>query len=125
MADRQTCNQILLLMLRALGTLVRRAHHLRYKGGPKSPPHIFLVFTNLDCFDLGMSLCEKSYVLSQGSDVFYVDHWPRAIYLSDRQTDRLTDIQTGRQTDMFCCRQTSYHCLSMDCLHTVTVIELS
>ena len=35
--------------------------------GPKSPPHIFFVLTNLDCFDLGTSL--KIHVLSQGSDI--------------------------------------------------------
>ena len=74
MADRHTCNQILLLELRALGTLDRRAHYLSYQGGPKSPPHIFIVLTNLDCFDLGTSLSERSYVLSQGSDASYKDH---------------------------------------------------
>ena len=52
------------------------------EGGPKSPPHIFFVFTNLDWFDLGTSL--KSYVLSQGSDIAYIGHWPRTIYLFDR-----------------------------------------
>ena len=57
--DRQTCNQISLLELRALGTLDRHAHHLSYQVGPKSPPHIFFVLTNLDCFDLGMSLSGK------------------------------------------------------------------
>ena len=58
MADRQTCNQFffVLLKLKALETLDRRAHHLSYQGGPKSPPHIFFVLTNLDCFDLGTSL---------------------------------------------------------------------
>ena len=40
-ADKQTCNQFFLLKLKALGTLDRRAHHLSYQGGPKSPPHIF------------------------------------------------------------------------------------
>ena len=61
-ADRQKCNQILLLELRALGTLDRHAHHLSYQGGQNSPPHtcIFLVFSNLDCFDLGTSLSEKA-----------------------------------------------------------------
>ena len=44
------------LKLKALGTLDRRAHLLSYQGGPKSPPHIFFVLTNLDCFDLGTSL---------------------------------------------------------------------
>ena len=58
-ADRQTSNQILLLDLKALGTLDRLAHHLSYQGDPKSPPHIFFVLTNLDCFDLGTSLSEK------------------------------------------------------------------
>ena len=55
-ADRQTCNQfcfVFLLKFKALGTLDRRAHHQSYQGGPKSPTHIFFVFTNLDCFDLG------------------------------------------------------------------------
>ena len=84
---------VFLLKLRALD---RRAHHLSYQSGPKSPPHIFFVWTNLDCFDLGMSL--KKLCLSQGSDVAYTGHWPRAIYLFDRQTDRPTD----RQTYIFC-----------------------
>ena len=59
LADRQTCNQILLLELKALGTLDRLAHHLSNQGGPKSPPPIFFVLTNLDCFDFGTSLSEK------------------------------------------------------------------
>ena len=54
-ADRQICNHFF-LKLKALGTLDRRAHHLSYQGGPKSPPYIFFVLTNLDCFDLGTSL---------------------------------------------------------------------
>ena len=90
-----------LLKLNAIGTLERRAHHLSYQGGSKSPPHIFFVLTNLDCFDLGASM-KKSYVLSQGSDVAYLGHWPLAIYIFDRQTDRLTDRQTCRQTYIFC-----------------------
>ena len=48
-----------LLEHKALGTLDRLAHHLGYQGDPKSPPHIFFVLTNLDCFDLGTSLSEK------------------------------------------------------------------
>ena len=59
MADRQTCNQILLFELRALGTLDRHAHYLSYQGGLKSPPHIFFVLTNLNSFDLGTSLSKK------------------------------------------------------------------
>ena len=58
-ADRQADMQsvfFILLKLKALGTLDRRAHHLSYEGGPKSPPHIFFVLTNLDCSDLGTSL---------------------------------------------------------------------
>ena len=47
---------VVLLKLKALGTLDRRAYHLSCLGGPKSPPHIFFVLTNLDCFDLGASL---------------------------------------------------------------------
>ena len=47
MADRQTCNQILWLKLKAIGTLDRHAH----QGCPKSTPHIFCMLTNLDCFD--------------------------------------------------------------------------
>ena len=89
MAARQTCKQICLLMFKALGTLGRHAHHLSYQGGPKSPPHIFFVLTNLDRFDLGTPL-------KIGSDVAYIGHWPRAIYLFDRQTDILTDRQTNR-----------------------------
>ena len=56
--DRQTDMQTVffLLMLKALRTLDRLAHHLSYQGGPKSPPHIFFVLTNLDCFDLWASL---------------------------------------------------------------------
>ena len=57
MADRQTCN--LLLETKALGTLDRLAHHLSYQGDPKSQPHIFIVLTNLGCFDCGKSLSEK------------------------------------------------------------------
>ena len=57
--DRQTYNQIFLLELRALGTLDRRAHHVSYQGGPKSPPQIFFVLTDLDCFDMRTSLSEK------------------------------------------------------------------
>ena len=94
MADRQTCNQCFMLKFKALGILDRRSHHMSYQGGPKSPPHIFFVLTNLDCFDLGTSL--KSYVLSQGSDVAYIGHWQRALYIFDRQTDRLIDRQTYR-----------------------------
>ena len=41
-ADRQTCNQILLLELKALGTLDRLTYHLSYQDDPKSPLHIFL-----------------------------------------------------------------------------------
>ena len=53
MADRYTCEQFFLLMLKALGTLDRHAHHLSYQGGPKSPLDIFFVLTNLDSFALG------------------------------------------------------------------------
>ena len=62
MADRQTYYQILMLEFKALGTLDRLAHHLRYQGDPNLPPHIFFVLTNLDCFDLGLTwgrLCLK------------------------------------------------------------------
>ena len=59
MADRQTCNQSLLLELKALGTLERHTNHLSYQVGPKSLPHIFFVLTNLDCFNLGTSHSEK------------------------------------------------------------------
>ena len=56
-AYRQTCNQFFfLLKLKALETLDRCAHHLSYQGGPKSPPHIIFVLTNLNCFDFGTSL---------------------------------------------------------------------
>ena len=72
----------------------RRAHHLSYQSGPKSPPHISFVLTNLVCFDSRTSL--KKVCLSQGNDVAYIGHWPRAIYLFDRQTDRLTDRHVGR-----------------------------
>ena len=59
-ADRQTCNQILLLQLKALGTLARLTHNLSYQGYPKSQPHIFFALTNFDCFDLGTSLSDKN-----------------------------------------------------------------
>ena len=59
MADRQTCYQILLPELKAIGTLGGLAHNLSYQGDPKSPPHILFVLTNLDCFDLGTYLSEK------------------------------------------------------------------
>ena len=55
-ADRQICNQFLYAHFKALGTVDRRADHLSYQGGLKSPPHIFFVLTNLNCFDLGTSL---------------------------------------------------------------------
>ena len=124
MADRQTCNQILLLKLRAFGTLDRRAHHLSHQGGPKSPPHtcIFIALTNLDCFDLGTSL-RKIYVLSQGSDVSYIDHWLRAIYLCDRQTYSQTDRQVYFAVDrphITVCRWT-VSILSLNCLKNVLV----
>ena len=45
---RTDMQSVFLLKLKALGTLDRRAHHLSYQGGPKSPPHIFFVLTNLD-----------------------------------------------------------------------------
>ena len=61
-----------LFKLKALGTLDIRAVHLSYQSGPKSPPHIFHVLTNLDCFDMGMSLKKLCY--SQGSDVAYIGH---------------------------------------------------
>ena len=93
-SDRQTCNHFFWLKLKTLGTLDRRAHHLSYKGGPKSPPHIFLYWPIWIVLTWGRLW--KSYVLSQGSDVAYIGHWPRAIYLFDRQTDRLTDRQTNR-----------------------------
>ena len=59
MEDRHTYNQILVLELKALGTLDKVPLHLSYQGGPKLPPHIFFVLTNLDYFDLGTSLSEK------------------------------------------------------------------
>ena len=59
MEDRQPCNQILVIELKALGTLDKLVHHLSYSGGPKSSQYIFFVLTNLDHFDLGTSLSEK------------------------------------------------------------------
>ena len=47
--------------LKALGTLDRHAHHLCCWDGQKSPPHIFSVLTNLDCFDLETSLKKLSF----------------------------------------------------------------
>ena len=112
MADRQTCNQLFLLKLKALETI--------NKSVPKSPPHIFFVLTNLDCFHLGTSL--KKLCLSH---VAYIGHLPRALYLFDRQTDRLTDSQVGRHTySAYLTSQTSYHCLSMDCLKTVSELYM-
>ena len=63
MADRQLCNQFYFAQAQALGTLDSCAHHLSYQGGPKSPPHIFYVLTNLDCFDLGGSLKKLCFKL--------------------------------------------------------------
>ena len=56
LTERQTCDHFFLLKHKVLETLDRRAHHLSYQGGLKTPPHIFFVLTNLDCFDLGTSL---------------------------------------------------------------------
>ena len=95
-ADRHTCNQILLLDLKALGALDILAHHLSYQGNPKSPPHIFFVLHNLVCLTWGR-LCLNKVLLSKGSDVSYIGHRPRAIYLCDRKTGRLTDGQADRQ----------------------------
>ena len=87
---RQTDMQtVFLLMLKPLEILDGHDHHLSYQGGSKSPPHIFFVLTNLDCFDLGRFL--KSYVLSQGSDVTYI-----CTFLIDKQTDSQTDKHVGR-----------------------------
>ena len=84
-----------LLKYKALETLDICAQHLSYhQSGPKSPPHIFFVLTNLDCFDLGTSL--KKLCLSKGSDVAYIGHWPRAKYLFDRQINRVADREVGR-----------------------------
>ena len=99
-ADRQM--QIVFCSCSKPFTLDRHAHHLSYQGGLKSPSHIFFVWSNLDCFDLGTS--EKSYVLSQGRDVACIGHWPRAIYLFDRQTDILTYRQTNRLQTYKICR---------------------
>ena len=62
MEDRQTCNQISVIELKALGTLDKLAHHPGYQGSPESSPHIFFVLTNLDYFNLGTSLSEKVIV---------------------------------------------------------------
>ena len=107
MTDRQTCSQFF-IKLKALGTLDRRAHHLSNQSAPKSPPFIF----NLDCFDLGTSL--KKLCLSRGSDVAYIGHWPRAIYLFDRQTDRLTDRELGRHICSVVLELTDLISLSVD-----------
>ena len=93
-ADRQTCNRFFWLKLESLGTLDRRAYHLSYQSGSKSPQHIFFVLTNLNCFDLGTSL--KKLCLSQGNDVSLAKgniHFDRQ---TDRLTDRLTDREVGR-----------------------------
>ena len=75
---------------------------------------------------MGTSL--KKLCLSQGSDVAYIGHWQRAIYLFDRQTDILTDRQTNRSADIYILpclsSQTSYHCLSMHCLQTVSELYM-
>ena len=89
MEDRQTCNQISVLELKALGTLDKLAHHLGYQGGSKSPPHIFFVLTNLEYFDLGTSLYEKVIVY-----ILY-----RSLAKGNLSCDRQTDRQTHRQTD--------------------------
>ena len=68
-----------LLKLKALGPLDRRAHHRNYQGGPKSPPHVFFVLTNLDCFDLGTSLKKLCFKRMQLRSLY------RSLYLFDRQ----------------------------------------
>ena len=99
MAHRQICNHFFARAQSPWNTGQTRSPP-ELPGWSKSPPHIFFVLTTLDCFDLGTYL--KSYDLSQGSDVAYIGHWPLAIYLFDRQTDRLKDRQSGRQTYIFC-----------------------
>ena len=77
----QTGKQILLFKLMDLGTLVRHAYHLRYQGGPKSPPYTFFVMTNLGCFDLGTPKSEKEMFKQRAIFCLFV-------------TDIQTDIQT-------------------------------
>ena len=98
MADRQTYNQgfFFIFALKA-----QSPWDTKQTRSPSESPvwskvttTIFFVLTNLDSFDLGTSL--KKLCLSQGSNVAYIGHWPRSIYLFDRQTDRLTDRQVGR-----------------------------
>ena len=75
------------------------------------------MLTNLDCFDLEASL-NKSYVLSQGSDVAYLGHWPLAIYLFiDKQTDSQTDKQVGRHIYSTMLELTDLKSLSVDGLY--------
>ena len=57
MADKQTCNQFFAQGQSLWNTgQTRSPPALPAEGGPKSQPHIFFVFTNLDWFDLGTSL---------------------------------------------------------------------
>ena len=93
MADRQTRNQFFAHIQSPWNTGQTRSPP-ELPGWSKPLPHIFFVLTNKDCLDLGTSL--KRYVLSQGSDVAYIGHWQREMYLFDRQTDILTDRQTNR-----------------------------
>ena len=110
---------VFFLMFKALGILDRHVHHLSYQDGPNSPPH-FLCVDQFGLFWLG-DVSEKNYVLSQGSDIAFIGHWPRAIYLLERHTDSQTDIQTGRQTYILPCLSslTPYHCLPIYCLQIV------
>ena len=95
MAERQTWKPFL-LMLKALGTLDRHAHHLSYQSGPKPQLHIFLVLTNLDCFDLGSSLKNFCFKRRQWRSLYRSLAKGNIPFLIDKQTDSQTDSQTDR-----------------------------
>ena len=86
----------------------------------------FLYVDQFGLFWLGDVSVRKSYSLSQGSDVSYIGHWPRAICHCDRKTDILTDRQADRhicrarasRTHITVCRWTVSK-LPMNCLKNV------
>ena len=82
---------------------VAQTQSLWNTGQTSSPPELpgwskvttsyFLCTDQFGSFWLGDVSVWKSCVLNQGIDISYIDHWPRAIYLCDRQTDSQTDKQ--------------------------------
>ena len=74
---------MLLLVLIALGKLVRRSNHLSYLGGSKPPPHIFFCIDNFGEFltwKLGTSLSEEVM-------------FKQSMFVPGRQADKQADRQ--------------------------------